>query len=104
MEIFKGTLKIARWLKKELGAKKVYIVTMCEHWEGKDGTEHLHYHLIPQYKEKPLEKDVVAERLIAREGISIEQKWFKETLRYIANEIDPDPALRRIRDQAMLDT
>jgi len=102
MKIFKGALKVARWLKKKLGAKKVYIVTMCEHWEGKDGTEHLHFHLIPQYKQKPIEsKDIVAEDLIARKGISIEQKWFKEILRQIANEINP--SLKQIRDQVTLD-
>ena len=101
-KIFKGALKVARLLKERLGANKVYIVTMCEHWEGKDGSEHLHYHLIPQYKQKPVEgKDIVAEDLIARKGISIEQRWFKEILRQIADKINPD--LKQIREQAILD-
>jgi len=95
-DIFAGALEIASWLKDRLHAKKVYIVTMCEHWGGKNGTEHLHFHLIPQYEEKPIEgRSIVAEDLIARKGISISQNWFKEILRYIADRVNPN--LKQIR-------
>jgi len=50
---------IVHKLKKLTGDKrhgKVYVMSMCEHWEpeeldGKPSTEHLHFHLLPRHRD-----------------------------------------------------
>lgn len=56
-------VKTAKLLKESLNAEKIYVMTMCEHWEpeeispewkaGQDNpifTEHTHFHLLPRYR------------------------------------------------------
>ena len=56
-------VKTSKLLQESLNAGKIYIMTMCEHWEpeeidpkwknGKEmpnTTEHLHFHLLPRYE------------------------------------------------------
>lgn len=70
--------KMAKLLKKSLNAEKVYIMTMCEHWEPKeidpkwkegqkmpDTTEHLHFHLLPRYREMRT-KEIAQENMFTR--------------------------------------
>ena len=55
-DFFEIVRRVTSCLKEGLGAQKVYIFSMCEHWEEKDidykdkkTSEHLHFHLIPRY-------------------------------------------------------
>ncbi len=52
--------RYSRRLKEELRAEKVYVYSMCDHFEKrelkteeKDTTEHLHFHLLPRYPGAP---------------------------------------------------
>ena len=70
--VFKEAIELSRKLKEVLKAEKVYIMSMCEHWqmwETSDGvtTEHLHFHLVPRYDGMRNKFDA-AERLLARDG------------------------------------
>ncbi len=52
---------VARWariLKAKLGCEKVYLMSMCDHWDSSElppgtieTTEHFHVHLLPRHKE-----------------------------------------------------
>lgn len=55
-DFFEIVRNVTSCLKEELGAQKVYIFSICEHWDKKDvsykdkkTSEHLHFHLIPRY-------------------------------------------------------
>lgn len=68
----------AKLLKNSLGAGKVYLMTMCEHWEPEEinakwkkgqqmprTTEHVHFHLLPRY-ENMRTKETAQENLFTR--------------------------------------
>jgi len=55
-DFFEIVRSVTNCLKEGLGAPKVYIFSICEHWEkneisykDKKTSEHLHFHLIPRY-------------------------------------------------------
>lgn len=84
-KMFKVTIELARKLKSVLKAEKVYVMSMCEHWEMWESSngltaEHFHFHLVPRYYGMR-NKWQAAENLLAREGK--EQK--KDDLEKIAN-------------------
>lgn len=84
-KMLEATIELARRLKRVLGAEKVYVMSMCEHWEmweSYDGTtsEHFHFNLVPRYHGMR-NKRQAAENLLAREGK--EQK--EDDLKKIAN-------------------
>ena len=54
---------IAARLKSKLGAKRIYVVSMC------DGVEHLHFHLIPRYEWTDADKQRYRELFTERDGI-----------------------------------
>jgi len=83
---------VAIWSKKlkdRLGAKKVYVLSMCDHYElcelpkGEETTEHLHFHLIPRYDENKLER---GEKLLTRpEQSELQREKFHYVLVQIRN-------------------
>jgi diadenosine tetraphosphate (Ap4A) HIT family hydrolase len=78
VKVFEAAMWLAEKLKKRLRAEKVYIMTMCEHWEiweTEKGwtTEHLHFHLVPRYKGMRT-KDLAAEKLLTREGTEVDKE------------------------------
>lgn len=90
MTILKDTIELARKLKRVLKAEKVYVMSMCEHWEMWESSsgltsEHLHFHLVPRYPGMR-NKWQAAENLLAREGK--EQK--EEDLEKIANLLNAE--------------
>ena len=75
---FRGVNKWARRIKEELNkefkeekVKKIYVLSMCDHWSKKEllergttyNTEHLHFHLIPRYD---FDKDIRGEKVLTR--------------------------------------
>ncbi len=71
-------VKTTKKLKKSLKAEKVYVMTMCEHWEPKEinsewkrgqklpnTTEHFHFHLLPRYQEMRT-KEIAQENMFTR--------------------------------------
>lgn len=57
VSILKAVVYWSKILKECLRPEKVYVMTMCDHWESeempkgqKETTEHLHFHLLPRYK------------------------------------------------------
>jgi len=57
LSLLKAVVYWSKILKKCLHAEKVYVMTMCDHWDPeelpkgqKETTEHLHFHLLPRYK------------------------------------------------------
>jgi len=88
--LFRGAIEVSEKLKRTLfpcGKEKegkVYLVTMCDHYEmwettGGKTTEHLHFHLIPRHPGM----DIKAEKLISKE----EREWKPEDLKKIAELI-----------------
>jgi diadenosine tetraphosphate (Ap4A) HIT family hydrolase len=85
--LFEACMKVAKKLKSLFPPNKngkIYIVSMCEHyemWETGAGftTEHLHFHLIPRHPDMSIK----AEKLISRE----EKEWKIEDLERIAKLI-----------------
>lgn len=76
--ILKGVVKWAKKIKnrlneefKEEKVKKVYVLSMCDHWSEKElrerekeySTEHLHFHLIPRYY---FDKELRGEKVLTR--------------------------------------
>jgi diadenosine tetraphosphate (Ap4A) HIT family hydrolase len=56
--VLEAVVEFSKRIKKKLHAKKVYVTTMCEHYEPeeikeKKTTEHLHFHLYPRYEGAP---------------------------------------------------
>jgi diadenosine tetraphosphate (Ap4A) HIT family hydrolase len=77
---FNAAIWVARRIEDILGAEKVYITSMCDHWEiwetsDENTTEHLHFHLIPRYKGMRT-KEQAGEKLLCRE----ETKWDEKDL------------------------
>ncbi len=79
-DIFKGVIKWAKRIKKKLNeefgkekVKKVYVVSMCDHWtddelrkrKKKHHNEHLHFHLVPRYD---FDEDIRGEEVLLRRG------------------------------------
>lgn len=71
-------VETAKSLKQSLNASKIYVMTMCEHWEPdeidpkwKKGqklpntSEHFHFQLLPRY-EKMRTKDIAQENMFTR--------------------------------------
>ncbi len=54
--------KISGRLKERLGAKRIYVASLC------DGVEHLHFHLIPRYEWTEENKKRYRELFIDRDG------------------------------------
>jgi len=76
-------------IKEVMLAKKVYVYTMCEHWEewelkGRETTEHLHFHLLPRYDGAPRGEDLFTLRA-KKAGIDWEAT--PTTLQEIANKL-----------------
>lgn len=44
LDLCKTIKEVSNLLKSKLGAKRIYVCSLC------DGVEHLHYHLIPRYR------------------------------------------------------
>lgn len=44
IDLFDTIKEVSKLLKSKLGAKRVYVCSLC------DGVEHLHFHLIPRYE------------------------------------------------------
>lgn len=78
VEILKAVSEWSQILKTKLNAEKVYVMTMCDHWEPKEinpywkegqehprTTEHLHFHLLPRYKEMRT-KELAGENMFVR--------------------------------------
>lgn len=81
---FEAAIWVARKIEDILGAEKVYIASMCDHWEiweTNDGntTEHLHFHLIPRYKGMRT-KEQTGEKLLCRK----EKRWDEKDLERFA--------------------
>ncbi len=86
IEILKTVIKWCHKLKSKLHVDKVYVMTMCDHWEPEEikndwklgdphpeTTEHLHIQLLPRYPEMR-KLGTAGEHLFVRP----EQKWNKE--------------------------
>jgi diadenosine tetraphosphate (Ap4A) HIT family hydrolase len=71
-------IKASKMLKESLGAEKVYMMTICEHWEPIEinskwnkgqtlpsTTEHFHFQLLPRYKEMRT-KEIAQENMFTR--------------------------------------
>jgi diadenosine tetraphosphate (Ap4A) HIT family hydrolase len=71
-------LKTSRLLKQSLNAGKVYVMSMCEHWEPDEinsrwknentmpnTTEHFHFQLLPRYEEMRT-KEIAQENMFTR--------------------------------------
>jgi len=89
-KIFEAVLWLADKIKRKLDAEKVYVKSVCEHWEiweTKDGatTEHLHFHIIPRYKGMRT-KALAGDKLLCRDGL----RWEDKDLQKIAKIIN-DP-------------
>lgn len=81
---FEAAIWVAQKIKEILRAEKVYITSMCEHWEiheTNDGntTEHLHFHLVPRYKGMRT-KEQAAEKLLCRK----ERDWNEKDIQRFA--------------------
>lgn len=70
VSILKAVVYWSKILKECLRPEKVYVMTMCDHWEPdelpkgqKETTEHLHFQLLPRYKVNRPER---GERFLAR--------------------------------------
>ena len=89
-KIFEAVLELAEKIKKKLGAEKVYVKSVCEHWEmweASNGqtTEHLHFHLVPRYRGMRT-RYMAGDRLLCRDGL----RWEDKDLEKIAKIIN-DP-------------
>jgi len=73
-DIFKGVIKWAKRIKKKLNeafkeekVKKVYVLSMCDHYSDEElsdyHNEHLHFHLVPRYD---FDKDIRGEEVLIR--------------------------------------
>jgi diadenosine tetraphosphate (Ap4A) HIT family hydrolase len=71
-------VKMTKTLKESLKAEKVYVMTMCEHWEPNEikpewengqklpsTTEHFHFQLLPRYQEMRT-KEIAQENMFTR--------------------------------------
>lgn len=81
---FEAAIWVAQRIEEIFGAEKVYIASMCDHWEiweTSDGntTEHLHFHLIPRYKGMRT-KEQAGWNLFCKE----EKEWNEEDLKRLA--------------------
>jgi len=95
LTIFEAAIWIAQRIEDILCAEKVYITSMCDHWEmweTSDGntTEHLHFHLIPRYGGMRT-KEQAGWNLFCRE----EKEWKKEDLERFVTWFN-----QRIKDSA----
>lgn len=94
-KILRAVVYWAKRLKKKLltGDKhaKVYIMTICEHWEPSElhpdqkATEHLHFHLLPRYK-KMRTKELAAEKLLIRPE---DTTWYPDMFRVLKKRLQP---------------
>jgi len=78
-KVLEAAIQTASNLKNALKAEKIYMMTMCHHyemWETRDGTttEHLHFHLVPYY-EGVSEK---GEELLALHGTHVDEDRLQE--------------------------
>lgn len=74
---------------------KVYVMTICEHWEQSElhpnqkATEHLHFHLLPRYKEMRT-KELAAEKLLNRPE---DPEWYPDMFRVLKKRLQPPDKL-----------
>jgi len=96
MRIFRGVVEWAHKIKDEINkkvdkdfdegeegeekVKKVYILSMCDHWTKKelrerwqDATEHLHFHLVPRYD---FDENIRGEEVLIR-GVELKSEELK---------------------------
>ena len=100
VNILKALVKWTKRIRDELLSDdehgKVYVMTMCEHWEPdeiklgwKEGdepvstTEHLHFHLLPRYKDMR-KKETAAENLFMRPE---DERWFGDMFKTLKNRL-----------------
>lgn len=87
ISLFRIALDLAEQLKQILKAEKVYIMSMCEHWEmwetanGRT-TEHLHFHLVPRYPGMRTKAEA-GENLLARKGLQTDLESLSQLAQYI---------------------
>jgi len=69
---------------------KIYLMTICEHWEPSElradqkTTEHLHFHLLPRYKGMRT-KELAAEKLLGR---SEDAEWNPDMFRVLKRRLE----------------
>jgi diadenosine tetraphosphate (Ap4A) HIT family hydrolase len=83
-KVFEASIWLANRIKEVLKAEKVYITSICEHWEmwetsNGTTTEHLHFNLIPRYRGMRT-KEKAAEKLLCKEV----KEWTEEDLENFA--------------------
>lgn len=94
-KILKAVVYWAKRLKEVLLAEdehaKVYVMTICEHWDpaelrpGQKTTEHLHFHLLPRYKEMRT-KELAGEKLLSRRE---DKEWYPDMFRALKRKLKP---------------
>ncbi|MFX1562734.1 MAG: HIT family protein [Promethearchaeota archaeon] len=95
-QIFSAVVEWAHKIKEKLeDVQKIYVMTMCEHWELdeiKEGwtsdnppvtTEHLHFHLIPRYKDKRT-RELAMEHLLSRPE---DEQWSEAMFRALKSKL-----------------
>jgi len=72
-DFFEIVRTIAGHLREKLKAEKVYVMSICEHWEEREisytdrkTSEHLHFHLVPRYRW--MKEKTFKPKLIERNG------------------------------------
>ena len=79
VQVLEAAIRTASKLKKALEADKIYMMTICHHyeiWETRDGstTEHLHFHLVPFHKGM----GKMGEELLALDGERVDEAHLRE--------------------------
>lgn len=73
-ELIKSIRYIAGELKRRLGAKRIYVASLC------DGIEHLHFHLYPRYEWTETDKQNYRNFFIASRGKEAVENYIRQGL------------------------